>query len=220
MEGFYKVEDYFSEETIHGAKAMALGEQKLSFASMKDKSAQREAWDKSYKVIMVRNPFDRIVSAYVDKLIPGAPGFSYVYALLSRKINEKYKQLRHDIHNRSRTDDGTATFEDFVNYLVDIKEARDPHWQFYHKLCMPCQSHYDYIIKFETLRDDIEFLENRVNISEEHRKIVFPFKEYKSKPSSVNKYFEQIPKDLALKLYEVYKTDFVLFNYDRPDYLN
>ena len=52
MEGFYKVEDYFSEETIHGAKAMALGEQKLSFASMKDKSAQREAWDKSYKVII------------------------------------------------------------------------------------------------------------------------------------------------------------------------
>ncbi|CAK8687084.1 unnamed protein product [Clavelina lepadiformis] len=181
---------------------------------------QRNMYSKRHEVITVRNPFDRIVSAYVSKLTPAGAGFNQVYAPMSRRIKEQYKHLRHDIQDRNEADDDVATFEDFVNFLVDIKGPREIHWQFYHELCRPCQSHYDYIIKFETMRDDIEFLSNYLNISEEHRKIFFPQMQYRSQPNKVDQYFEKIPRNLVLNLYNAYKKDFVLFDYDRPYYLN
>ncbi|CAK8687085.1 unnamed protein product [Clavelina lepadiformis] len=215
-EGFYTMEEYFIDEKMRGEKVLQIASEQLSLWPMQNKSEQRKIWKNAFKVIMVRNPFDRIVSAYVDKLVPGALGFNYFYEPMSRKINQKYRHLRHDVESRTRADNGTATFEDFLNYLIDTDGGEDnPHFTFYHALCNPCKVHYDYIIKFETMQEDIEFLQNYLNISEEHRKIFFPPARYSARTDKVKKFYEQTPKELTNKLYSVYKKDFVLFDYDR-----
>ncbi|XP_076808513.1 carbohydrate sulfotransferase 11-like [Clavelina lepadiformis] len=165
---------------------------------------------------MVRHPFDRMVSAYVDKLIYGAPGFGAGFKTLSYELNAKYRHLRHNVEDRNKTDDGTATFEDFVNYLVDTNGTNRPHFSFYHTRCSVCTVHYDYIIKFETMREDIEYLQNYLNISQQHRRVLFPEAKQLTQPERMKEYFQQIPKELMLKVYDVYKNDFVLFGYDRP----
>jgi len=169
---------------------------------------------------MVRNPFSRIVSAYYDKMITTSPGHTHVFKHLSEKIIEEFRHIRLNVTERNQTDDGTATFEEFVNFLISIDVMDcDVHFISYISRCKPCHTEYDYVIKFETLKNDIEYLKQKLNISEYHRKAVFPRDNFKTSKDVVKETFNTIPKDLALKLYEKYRKDFEIFGYEKPEWL-
>ncbi|CAK8695980.1 unnamed protein product [Clavelina lepadiformis] len=140
MEGHYTVEDYFIEGKFQheGPKIFHIGWVEMNLWHMKNKTEQQKTWKKAFKVIMVRHPFDRMVSAYVNRLKYGAPGFGASFKILSYKLNAKYRHLRHIVEDRNKTDDGTSTFEDFVNYLVDSDGGKDPYFSFYHTRCSVC----------------------------------------------------------------------------------
>ena len=166
---------------------------------------------------MVRDPFSRLVSAHFDILTPDPPHF---FKDLSQNINRKYRNLRHNITERTRRDDGYAKFEDLVNFLVrtDVMNC-DPHFRSYLDLCKPCQAQYDYIFKFETMHNEMEFLKQKLNVSDYHRPAMFPRTSFKSDSEKVKKAFQQIPKALTLQLFEKYKQDFEAFGYDKPEWL-
>ena len=168
----------------------------------------------------MRNPFNRLVSAYFDKMLTTSPGYTKVYRLKSRTINKNFRHLRQNVTERNQTDDGNATFEDFVNFLVRSKAKMDSHWNLFFTRCTPCYTQYDYIVKFETLNNDMEYLKQKLNISTYHRQAFFPKKNYKTNWDLVKKTFKTIPKELGLKLYEKYRIDFEMFGYEKPDWLN
>ena len=169
---------------------------------------------------MVRNPFSRLVSAYYDKLLPTGPGYTSYYKKMSQNMNQKFRHLRHNANQRNNTDNKIATFEDFVNYLVTAGNAKaDPHWSPYLESCKPCDAKYDYVIKFDTLNNDMEYLKQKLNVSEYHRQAVFPPRKYKTNNDLVEHVFKTIPKALARKLYGIYEKDFLLFNYPHPQYI-
>ena len=153
-------------------------------------------------------------------MLPTGPGYTGVFKPLSRKINEQYRHLRHNVSERNQTDDGNATFEDFVNYLLSVDiMTTDVHFRSYLGSCKPCNADYDYVIKFETLKNDMEYLKQKLNISDYHRQAVFPNRNFKTIPSLVQSTFRQIPSNLALQLYEKYKIDFDIFGYERPEWI-
>ena len=85
-------------------------------------------------MILVRHPFERVVSAYNDKMTIHSTGFSAnYYEPISRNIYQNYKQFRANVTERGVVGDATATFEDFANYLVRFKSPSkmDSHWQPY-----------------------------------------------------------------------------------------
>ena len=142
------------------------------------------------------------------------------YKSISQKINKEFRFLRHKVSDRNLTDDGYATFEDFVNFLLTINIMNcDPHFISYLAQCRPCNIEYDYFIKFETLESDIEILKQKLKISDYHRKAVFPRKKMRTVSDLVWKTFQTIPNELALKLYEKYKRDFEIFGYEKPQWL-
>ena len=143
-----------------------------------------------------------------------------MYKAISQKINKKFRHLRHNVTERNQSDDGNATFEDFVNYLVAINlEKADPHWKPFLESCKPCDAQYDYVIKFDTLNNDMEYLKQKLNISEYHRQAVFPPRNYKTNNNLVENAFKAIPKALAQKLYQAYHKDFEIFGYEKPSWL-
>ena len=172
-----------------------------------------------FQVITVRNPFSRLVSAYYDKMLTTSEGYTYAFKAISRGINKRFRHLRHNVIERNQTDDGTATFEDFVNSVVQSKGPMNPHWTLYYDSCRPCEVQYDYIVKFETLNNDIEYLKQKLNVSSYHRQAFFPKSAYKANWDLVKKAFKKIPKELGLKLYEKYRIDFEMFGYEKPDWL-
>ena len=151
-------------------------------------------------------------------MVPTSSGYTYVFGPISRNINRKYRHLRHNANERNQTDDGNATFEDFVNFLVRL-DIFDDHWKPFRNLCNPCSSQYDYIAKFETFNNDMEYLKQKINLTEEHRKYFFPKGNFATNFDLMKKTFEKVPNELARQLYEKYREDFEVFGYSLPEWM-
>ena len=101
------------------------------------------------KFIVVRHPFDRLLSAYRDKAFPN---------LLNGKIHGYYYKIKKSVLRRSRhiltaqeRQSYVPTFEEFAQHVLVTSNI---HWNSYAFRCDPCHINYDYIIRLETLTTD------------------------------------------------------------------
>ena len=88
----------------------------------------------------------------------------------------------------------------------------EPHWERYNKLCHVCDVKYDFIGKFDTLRDDIAFVLRQIYRSADE----YYFPNVNTARSSVGRmeyYYKQLDQDLIQKLEETFKLDYELFGY-------
>ena len=153
-------------------------------------------------------------------MVPTGKGYTNYYRGRSQTINKKFRHLRHNETERKIEDDGNATFEDFVNYLLSRDNTKgDPHFLTYLSACQVCDAQYDYVIKMETFESDMEYLKQKLNLSEYHRKVVFPRGKYKINEEIMEKTFEPIQLKLSQKLFEIYHKDFEIFGYKKPEWL-
>lgn len=156
---------------------------------------------------MVRHPFERLVSAYQDKLVDQTDPF---YTRVVNHIVNTY---------------GAVTFENFVHMILDKSRRQcrqmnkcglDKHWKPFISRCGYCNIPYKVIAKAENFAEDQKFIGRLANID---------FKPIKTHTSSggstkeqAKKYFSQLSLDIVKKLYNVYKVDFEMFGYSPQMY--
>lgn len=114
------------------------------------------------KLLVVRHPFERVLSAYRDKLENSVAGREhgtlYFYEKYGSKIVRKYRDKnfippRDDQVVRRQGAPPPAgiepTFREFVEYLIDTNLASygDDHWMPYYLFCTPCSLKYDIVAK-------------------------------------------------------------------------
>ena len=90
----------------------------------------------------------------------------------------------------------------------------DPHLLPYTVNCAPCNVDYKAVVKLENLEQDLLFLGQMAGVQFE--KVVTLNPSSGDTSDLAMEYFSQIYKDDVEKLYELYKFDFELFDYD-PD---
>ena len=103
----------------------------------------------------VREPYSRLLSAYVDKLLSPNTLFSkmtgrYVIAKFRQNASKKSIDCGYDV-----------TFPEFVRYFIHAQtsgEKRNEHFVPTHDHCGMCQRPYKYIGHLETLKDDLLFI--------------------------------------------------------------
>jgi len=107
------------------------------------------------KFLIVRDPMERIVSAYIDKLEKYSKFFERIGQV--RRIRDMYRD-----EDMGSADGKGASFKEFAHYLVDTartgSEELNDHWDTFNNLCQPCLARYDFIGKFETVGADAEAL--------------------------------------------------------------
>jgi len=207
---------------------------------------RKKIFDESTKMIIVRHPFERVVSAYRDKLA----GFSR---------NPHYLEMRKHIIDEYRKNKKSKTYiptfrESFDFILAELDKMEnsqgkgkvliDGHFMPYSRRCLPCVMKYDVIIKMETLEEDSKYLieqcglENRLDILHENPAPTGPetdqgyknkskkVKKGQKKPQMVNSdtrtaqdYFRDIPVSKIKQLYQHYRQDFEIFGYSAEEYL-
>ncbi|XP_060082230.1 carbohydrate sulfotransferase 11-like [Ylistrum balloti] len=163
------------------------------------------------KYIVVRNPFERLLSAFRNKF---ANKVNY-YEPIAKKIIKQYRS------NATKESDDVTFFE-FVQYITDGKTRYyDPHWNRYTTLCRPCFVKYDFVGKYETIARDAEFILRDFGAPPE---IKFPKRSEKYQSvetiKTFNKYYSQIPAEYIAKLWNIYRLDFEAFGYSVSDNLN
>jgi len=154
------------------------------FPAPKGEKQQKKELSRSTKFLVVRHPFDRIVSAYKGKIsrVDAKPRF---YRKLQKEIKADYSRNKKDIKAGV-----PPTFEEYWRYLIDLTEdlVEPGDWrkvdcvQAYYSVCVPCDVEYDVILKLETHDDDTEFLIRQYNLTE----LQEPFTMWKHKSNGEN----------------------------------
>jgi len=152
--------------------------------------------DENYEVFtFVRHPFERLVSAYTNKIN-------------SEKVS----------------------FSSFADRVIDrfAEERVDVHWRLFSSRCQHCYIPYTLIGRMETFDEDVQYiiLKNKL----EKQLPITKTLQFKSKNSSLRgnkenksitmQHFSQLEKQQIEKLYELYKLDFELFEYDIDAFLH
>ncbi|KAF3860040.1 hypothetical protein F7725_000295 [Dissostichus mawsoni] len=105
-------------------------------------------------------------------------------------------------------------------YLVDPRTQREEpfneHWERVHSLCHPCLIHYDVVGKYETLEPDAQAV---LSLAGVEGSLQFPTsgKSTRTDGNMAARYFKHISPFYQKKLFNLYRMDFLLFNYSTPD---
>ncbi|XP_053145882.1 carbohydrate sulfotransferase 13 isoform X1 [Hemicordylus capensis] len=170
------------------------------------------------KFIFVREPFERLVSAYRNKFTR-----SYNTAFHKRYGTKIIRRHRQNPSKEALEHGHDVHFEEFVYYLLDPRtqheEPFNEHWERVHSLCHPCIIHYDVVGKYETLTEDANYILRLVGAD---AGVKFPSssKTTRTNDDMTAKFFQNISPFYQRRLFNLYKMDYLLFNYSIPSYLH
>ncbi|XP_038222335.1 carbohydrate sulfotransferase 11 [Zerene cesonia] len=183
----------------------------LSSASKEERDHMLENY---HKMIIVRNPFERLLSAYRNKLEGDTPSAKYFQDRVGKRI---IRAFRENPSNESLEHGHDVTFREFALFLTnksgDLADVvNNEHWQPITNLCHPCLIKYTLVGKYETLLDDSLLALHTINAS---HKVQFPRLAHTSGTAQkLRSYFSQLELPLIRRLYKLYKYDYRIFNYD------
>ena len=179
---------------------------------------QRRKWETYFKFTFVREPFERILSAYKDK---------FVYPRFPRPMLQLHGTaiLRTARPNASQSaldklDD--ITFREFIEYLVTKGSNKstpvmDWHWDNYVNICGMCAVNYDFIGHYETFDQDLADFKEAAGLSlQQARRFYAQANNKSSTASSMLSYYSEIPKQWIDILGWLYRANFEMFGYNFP----
>ena len=171
--------------------------------------------------LIARHPFERLVSAYRNKIMEKDSKFSGKdKAIKDMLIKYRYRNFSRKIIEKESHEAIIPTFTQFVMYILDEYHAGkklDMHWEPAYRFRNPCQVNLTHIIKFETFDRDTKRILEKANLSH-YLPASGRIKENSSGRNTksscqVDKYLNELPSNLQKELYEMYKIDFDLFGY-------
>lgn len=171
------------------------------------------------KFIIVRNPFDRLVSAYYN-LINWKPGLGDGGPLVER-VKQRYLTLQNNASNLS--------FEQFIDFVTDSTDPcyNNRHIAPYSTTCQPCSVQYDYILRLESFstfpkNDALPILEKlgyepdylKLKQSKQNSNSRLDKQLHPSHYSIMLPQFRSVSSTLFKKILERYRLDLKLYGYD------
>jgi len=175
----------------------------------------------NYKFMVVRHPFERILSAYRDKLEDLSRDMEarggYYYSMFGRHIVKEYR----DTLNVNLTGVLEPTWKEFITYLIDTPVTKfDEHWTPMWMLCSPCIIRYNVIARMETFAEDTQFtlleagLDNQLKVEWKHRTGTG------GSSDTIMDYYSQLTVSEVAMLFKKYQLDFELYGYNPESYLD
>lgn len=169
------------------------------------------------KLIVVRHPLERLLSAYRNKLeTKHEKSARYFQTRFGKKIVKKYRSNATEESLRNGDD---VTFREFVEFVTDDTEngTQNEHWRSIYDLCQPCVVNYNLVSKYESLVEDATEVLERIGITS----VSFPARPPSGEPTSrkLDKYYSTLSYKQLRKLADLYKLDLRLFDYSLEDVL-
>ena len=112
------------------------------------------------------------------------------------------------------------SFVEFVEYLIETPlDKYDEHWKPIFVLCPPCHFNFDIIVKMETFKHDTDFLLAQRNLPKGLLSKKHSTKSAEDDKELKQRLFSQVSKKMVEALYQKYRVDFTMFEYDIDEYI-
>lgn len=147
-----------------------------------------------FRFTFVRNPFDRLLSAYLDKICGKEPE--------KQQMDNGWKRM----HGEPKDE---YTFGEFVSYVNATPDTnRDKHWRTQTSLTMSNSIKFHHVGRLETFNADLVKIQSKAKIDFRNVKEFTPHK-----TNAAEKRAEHYNKTIVEAVAEAYQVDFDMFNY-------
>lgn len=169
-----------------------------------------------YKFTIVRNPLERLVSSYRNKIEPPLVGNSLKFPnYIKRQIFEQYRPVvyQHWLSNGGNYNI-SITFSEFVEYFINsFKDHLNPHIKPFTRLCHPCNIPYDFYAHFKHYSRDVKMMIAEVGMdrSHYHDKGLYSSSN-QTTANLLDRYYHTLTRMQRARLYDVMR-DELLFYY-------
>ncbi|XP_074100920.1 carbohydrate sulfotransferase 11 [Cotesia typhae] len=184
-----------------------------------------------FKFIAVRHPFDRLVSAYRSRIEDNTRHTSQAWMYVPRIFYITRPHLFHfnqttgtpleQIFYNDRRLKLIPTFREFVTWLLEQPDEQDdPHWSKYQSHCSICQMSFDYILKIDNYTtSDLDYILTKLDDQRRWKlpKLGKSHDGVTTYPKTCS-YLSTLSIEMFNKLFERYKIDFEMFDYDYSIY--
>jgi len=148
-----------------------------------------------FKFCFVRNPYSRLLSAYLDKIV---------------NKREQLRQIK-QVLGRPMFPDQPVSFAEFIHAVADTPVTMmDPHWKVQYNHLEGDSIAFDFIGRFENLDADMAEVGRRVGLDMTHYRDHSPHRS-----GADNKVEDYYTDELRALVYKVYEADFETFGYSR-----
>jgi len=172
-----------------------------------------------FTFLFVREPLERLVSAYRDKLVVDRG-----YHNVDMHIVRQYRPHEYNASVKRYN----VTFAEFVRYVLDqhsVGKVLDRHWIPQNELCRVCHLRWDFIGHYDTLLEDSDYvvskLKSRIMDVEQRGRvanITFPADSGHRKSSEfLQQMYATVPATHVRALYKLYAVDYALFGFKHPN---
>ena len=178
---------------------------------------------KYYKYMIVRNPLERLVSGYRNKIEPPLFGLSMKFPnYVKRSILDRYRPFD---YAQWIAKDGqynmSISFPEFVTYFVDLPyEALNPHFKPMMYTCHPCHVWFDFYGNFNTLDVDTSLIIERLHVLPEYYPKFSNHAPGDETRLYLTHYFDQLSQGQRIALFEKLKQELEFYYYLYPEEKN
>lgn len=116
------------------------------------------------------------------------------------------------------------TFAEFIEWLLNERpENDDVHWYRYNEHCSLCTANFDYVLKLDNYTlSDVDYIFTKLGL--DVNRTFLPKLQWTrggfTDFARTCEYFASLTRDRVLRLYDRYRIDFEMFDYEHNDYLN
>ena len=147
-----------------------------------------------FRMVIVRNPYSRLLSTWRNKVVLCEPGFEQIYIDLLGRLPQPQSKPH-------------IPFSEFVRYLAnsDLRTG-NPHWRLQTEHVFYAAMNFSCLCKLEHLGDGLRQFQLHLGLSEPLR--------LSEKNTSAGFRDQGLDSTMANRIYDLYRADFDTFGYD------
>ena len=201
-----------ANDTDRPRKDILQGVNKLEYLSEAERNTRLKHY---FKFSFVRNPLERIVSGYRNKI---AVPINYANRnhwpdRILFKIMKKYEKIKYKEWSQTNftSADYYPSFEGFVQYLTSVQlYSLNEHFRPFMDLCLPCAINYNFIGNFYNLPDEAYHIISFLGIPRNYylNRVEHPTT---NTSSIVSLYYDTISIPLKLRLVQKFSQELLMY---------
>lgn len=174
-----------------------------------------------YKMMVVRDPLERLLSGYLDKIVKVHLPIEdeFVFPLtIKRELIARYHPAEYENWIASNYSEPVISFEEFVDHVLNTDLSMlNSHFRPMTDVCHPCRIKYHFYGSFKHIDSDGFLIAERIGAKKQYFRNKSEHKQSERTASKLAHYYSQLRQVTKTRLSKQWKLDLEFYYYLHPE---